>query len=103
MPLCRYVHNMPKDEAQKLIEYETEGSFIVRTSESHKGCFALAYMYNGVISQQLIEDTVSGMRIRLSASNFFAEYVVQRPDMGARTSVHCFLNYSLRRLLACWS
>lgn len=67
----RYVHKMPKEEAQKLIEFEPQGSFVLRQSESQPGCFALLYMMGGVLRQQLVEETVNGIRLRLSSSNFF--------------------------------
>jgi hypothetical protein len=68
----RYLHNFSKEKAGQQIEFEPPGSFYVRKSESHPGCFALAYMSGGVLSYQLVEDTVSGLRIRQSASNFFS-------------------------------
>lgn len=68
----RYLHNFSKEKAGHQIEFEPPGSFYVRRSESHPGCFALAYMSGGVLSYQLVEETVSGLRIRQSASNFFS-------------------------------
>lgn len=70
--LLRYLHNLTKERAGYQIEFEPPGSFYVRKSESHPGCFALAYMSGGIINYQLVEDTVSGLRVRQSASNFFS-------------------------------
>lgn len=65
-----YVPNLQKDAIAEYIEYEAEGTFVVRDSASEAGCYAISYVYRGEVLHKLIEPVGRKYRIRASALQF---------------------------------
>eukprot|EP00051_Salpingoeca_urceolata_P027871 m.483658 g.483658 ORF g.483658 m.483658 type:complete len:712 (+) comp23031_c0_seq1:111-2246(+) len=59
-----YYKDTPKEKALEMIEFEPDGSFLVRDSRSEPGCFALSYVFQGNIFHKLIETTAAGLRFK---------------------------------------